>query len=293
MAPNEKAAFGTDAVSRLEEFFAQGPAQLLATDVDGTVLTPDHQLTDRTFQALYHLRNEKKVPIVFATGKMRGSLETMLDSLEMDEHDFTININGLMVYDGKGNVLQDWRLDIATALAVARECWAQNIACCFYCGDKVVAREVNAITEVLPKFHESAAIIRPDLDRELQEGQWGVNKMIVMAAVEDIPSIRANLNRVIDPNVAAFTVAIPYMLELMPSGASKAVALKRVCTMMGVDISRAIAFGDGDNDCEMLKEVGCGCAMGNGSVLAKNSADVIVPSNTEDGLAQTIERYML
>lgn len=54
-----------------------------------------------------------------------------------------------------------------------------------------------------------------------------------------------------------------------------------------------IAFGDGDNDKEMLSEAGLGCAMANASHGAVHAADVVVPANTEDGLAQTIERYML
>ena len=49
-------------------------------------------------------------------------------------------------------------------------------------------------------------------------------------------------------------------------------------------------MGDSGNDCAMLRYAGVGAAMGNGSELAKKAADVIAPSNREDGVAWMLRR---
>lgn len=78
-------------------------------------------------------------------------------------------------------------------------------------------------------------------------------------------------------------------LELLPSGENKARALKRVCDMLNVDMANVIACGDGENDKEMLAAAGLGCAMGNASRLALQAADLVLPSNTENGLGVLAE----
>ena len=52
------------------------------------------------------------------------------------------------------------------------------------------------------------------------------------------------------------------------------------------------AFGDGLNDLDMIEWAGTGFVMANGAKAMLEAADVIVPSNAEDGVAQTVERLI-
>jgi len=54
-----------------------------------------------------------------------------------------------------------------------------------------------------------------------------------------------------------------------------------------------MALGDGENDVEMLQLVGLGVAVGNAAAKVKETADVEVGSNDQDGVAEAIERYVL
>ncbi len=54
-----------------------------------------------------------------------------------------------------------------------------------------------------------------------------------------------------------------------------------------------MAFGDGANDLDMMKEVGIGVAMSNGKEEIKEAADYIAASNDEDGVARFLEEYVL
>ena len=64
---------------------------------------------------------------------------------------------------------------------------------------------------------------------------------------------------------------------------------------MHLDISpnEVIAFGDGDNDIDMLQFAGLGVAMGNASHYVKSKADYITLSNEEDGIADVIYKKIL
>ena len=67
-------------------------------------------------------------------------------------------------------------------------------------------------------------------------------------------------------------------------------ALKALAERLGIAREQVLAMGDSGNDCAMLRYAGIGAAMGNGSELAKKAADVIAPSNREDGVAWMLRR---
>ena len=68
----------------------------------------------------------------------------------------------------------------------------------------------------------------------------------------------------------------PFFVEFLRKDVSKGATLLQICGQIGVDISQVAAFGDGDNDKEMLDLVGLGVAMKNAKSAAKEVADVII-----------------
>ena len=79
-------------------------------------------------------------------------------------------------------------------------------------------------------------------------------------------------------------------LEVMSRDTDKGVALKALASRLGIPREQVLAMGDSGNDCAMLRYAGIGAAMGNASELAKKAADVIAPSNREDGVAWMLRR---
>lgn len=82
-------------------------------------------------------------------------------------------------------------------------------------------------------------------------------------------------------------------VEVYAKANSKATGALKVLEILNIDIKNSFAFGDGDNDIEILSEIGFGMAMANGSVKARSSAKVVIPSVFEDGVAYGIEKYIL
>jgi hydroxymethylpyrimidine pyrophosphatase-like HAD family hydrolase len=68
----------------------------------------------------------------------------------------------------------------------------------------------------------------------------------------------------------------PYFVEFLNPSASKGAGLAQVCEHLGINMSEVVAFGDGDNDKEMLQLAGTGVAMRNATPGAKEAADVVL-----------------
>jgi hypothetical protein len=68
----------------------------------------------------------------------------------------------------------------------------------------------------------------------------------------------------------------PFFVEFLRPEASKGTGLALLCEHLGVDMAEMVAFGDGDNDKEMLQLAGIGVAMQNAKAAAKEAADVVL-----------------
>ncbi len=77
-------------------------------------------------------------------------------------------------------------------------------------------------------------------------------------------------------------------VDVIPLGGSKAKTIAILADKLGVSLADTIAFGDGDNDREMLRLVGHGVAMGNASQAVKACADEVTASHDEDGIYQSL-----
>ena len=82
------------------------------------------------------------------------------------------------------------------------------------------------------------------------------------------------------------------MEEIAPEGVDKGRSLLRLAAHLGLSRSEVMAFGDGQNDVPMLEYAGYGYAMANACPQALACTDLIAPPNTEDGVAQVIEKYL-
>ena len=83
------------------------------------------------------------------------------------------------------------------------------------------------------------------------------------------------------------------VMEVVPKGFNKGTAIKKVCELLGADISDTFAFGDSINDREMLIMAGTGVVMGNGTDAAKEFADYVTTDLLEDGIMNALKHFEL
>ncbi len=80
-------------------------------------------------------------------------------------------------------------------------------------------------------------------------------------------------------------------IDIIPRGVNKAIGIDKMVEYFDIDISETMAFGDGDNDIDMLKHVGYGIAMGNASKGAKKTAKYITTKDVDNGIINALTHY--
>ncbi|HQE17029.1 MAG TPA: HAD family hydrolase [Aggregatilineales bacterium] len=260
----------------------------IVTDIDGTLLNSQHELSERNRRALRRAA-EQGVAVILATGKTRASAESFIEQLGLDTPG--IYVQGLLLYDADGSIRFEHTLDPGIVRQVYDLTEDEGHTVIAYSRNRIfMGRPRQWCQDMLLGYHEPAA--EPIEPFESIIGREPVNKVVVFCEEERIGALREHLAASIDGH-ARLVQAVPMMLEIMPAGVSKATALRRLLAELGIEPGEVMAIGDGENDVEMLKLVGLGVAVANATEVAKAAADVVVGSNNEDGVAEAVERFVL
>ncbi|OLO37822.1 HAD family hydrolase [Priestia megaterium] len=85
----------------------------------------------------------------------------------------------------------------------------------------------------------------------------------------------------------------PFVVSVLQEEITKSVAILKVLDYFNIDQSEAIAFGDGENDIDMIELAGLGIAMGNGSDKLKSAADFVTKKSSEDGIEFALKKFSI
>ncbi len=262
--------------------------KLVAIDLDGTLLNSRHELSDRNRSALESAQ-QRGVVVVFATGKTRHAAEGLIEALDIDAPG--IYMQGLITYNADGSVrarIVMERESVSRVISLGEELGFSALA---YSDNRAFALRVDEFTTKLTEFGEPQAETIADW-RDLL-GSFDINKVVLYGEEDRVATMRRALEARLDGAVHVTRANVDGMIEVLPANASKGQAVKTLLEELGIDPSNALALGDGENDIEMLQAVGIGAAMGNATQKLKDIADVIVPSNEEDGVAFALEEFAL
>ena len=121
-------------------------------------------------------------------------------------------------------------------------------------------------------------------------GNWVINKMSCATEIEADKRIEcfdklSKHYQIIEHNDA--------VCELVPAGHNKAIGMLKACELCGIDPANTYAFGDSENDLDMLEAAGVGVAMGNGTDRAKAAADYVTDSFDQDGIYNGLKHFGL
>jgi Cof subfamily protein (haloacid dehalogenase superfamily) len=89
------------------------------------------------------------------------------------------------------------------------------------------------------------------------------------------------------------TYSAPISLEITRAGINKGEALKILAAYLAIPLERILVIGDSHNDISMFKVAGMAVAMGNAPKEVKAAADLVAPSNDEDGVAWVLREMVL
>ena len=260
--------------------------KLVALDLDGTLLSSRHTISERNQRAIRALRDQG-VMVLICTG--RPIRRAVAYARELDLCDLAILYNGAVVYDfNQDKASYQLCLSQTDTLAV-----------------------IDTLRERFPGASETVETVdgwytnptRYDAMDEpsvLPSGVGDVRDFVCNGVGESTVKCLFSHGDIDAPTLASAidglpvyrTWSSPTMLEVMARGVNKQVALERVATEFGIDRSEIAAFGDQNNDVEMLSWVGYGVAMGNAADDVKQAADAVTASNDEDGVAEGLEPFL-
>lgn len=271
--------------------------QLVALDMDGTVLLDDHLTVTPAVRRSIEQALAKGVTVVPATGRVAAMLPKVF--YELDGIRYVINSNGASVWDRVENrVIYSNPIPAETVRQILQILEPYGLLTQIYCGGNIYAEKRSLARAVdLPfaaEFIENIRKTQIELDSFqalLEEHPEGVEKLN-LAHVES--GLREKLWKQFEamPGVTVVSSA-GSNIELNRDGASKGDALHHLCQRLQIPPENVMAVGDSGNDVEMLRYAGCSVAMENGTPEAKAAAKYRTASNEQDGVARAIEQFVL
>ena len=268
----------------------------MLSDLDGTLLNSNKEISGENLRALYRLA-EAGIEFVPASGRAYGGMPEQLRKLPFIN--WAVEVNGARVYDIKSGVL---RRHAAIELPRALEMYDYLLSFgtytdCFIDGQAwsqesyYVRIPEYAPGQALRQLYSGTRRTVPDLRAYIAGEGRAVEKfqMLFKTSAERKAAAEEIERRF--PDIAV-TNAIDTNLEMNARDATKGDALIWLCGELGIDISRAMAIGDGKNDLSMLKAAGFAVAMGNAFEELKESADFITADNDHSGFAAAVEKIL-
>jgi len=262
---------------------------LIALDLDGTLLTDNKKISEKNKRVLQKAREEGHI-VMIATGRPFRSSEMYYRELGLDTP--IVNFNGAFVHHPKNH---QWgvhhsplSIDVAKDIVEALDSFKYH---------NIIA---EVIDDVYFHYHDEKlidifnlgepSITTGDLRKFLKQSP---TSMLIHTEEDQLAKIRSHLSDVHAEVIDHRSWAAPFhVIEIVKYGLNKAVGLKKAADYFNIPSSRIIAFGDEDNDLDMLEYAGKGIAMGNGISAVKTIANEVTLTNEEDGVGVYLNDYL-
>ncbi len=262
-----------------------GRPRLIATDLDGTFLDPEHRVSPTNLAAARRAA-ELGVPFVIATGRPLRWLDVLDDLAEA--HSKVIVSNGGAVFDlATRTIVRSFPLDARVALEVAAALrdripgitFGFETPTGFACEAACPSVERASAGAVADDLAEVAGRVGPVIkllgySRELDSDRLAELAVAVVAE-------RLTLTH-------SFVGSHYGLLEISAPGVTKASTLAGLCAELGVAAADVVAFGDMPNDRAMLAWAGRGYVVANGHRSLLDAGFGVVPGNDADGVGRTV-----
>ncbi|MBN2300000.1 MAG: HAD family phosphatase [Acholeplasmataceae bacterium] len=268
--------------------------QLVVFDLDGTLLTSNHDISYHSKLAINELR-KKGIKVCIASGRIFTMLRSYYELLELK--DYAISSNGAGIDDlGKNQPIQQLFVDADDAKKVVEFCVLEHIEC------NILKREAcffQPFSKRLIRFNIYNEIAKEQGSQEIKIIQYesGIDdyKHIEKLLIFETNSIKIKkVKNFVDQhtNLIHTTSGNGY-LDVSSFGVSKGEAVTKIAEHLAIDLEHVCVFGDYDNDISMFKVAGISVAPSNASKNALKHADFITLSNDDEGIAYAVKELLL
>lgn len=271
------------------------------TDMDGTLLGPDHKVTEFTKEVLKKLR-AKNIPLILATGRPYPAVFQSIDASGL-EPDYIISTNGGRIHDHERKIISRHNLDPAVVMDLAKlrhqpredgsvddRCPMKVFSSNFYAEEHWYtdnAEIIKVIEEIF--FHNSLRSTSVDFNTCSSSTFDNVHEMFFMGKPADILAMKRYIETK-HAQTLQVMISQPDIIDVVGASVDKGSALREICAMKGFKLEEVVAFGDSMNDEPMLKVVPNSFVMGNALPVLREALPnkEVILSNKEDGVAKKL-----
>lgn len=279
--------------------------KLVAIDLDGTMLNQYGIITEKTKKAISKAQ-EKGVEVMIASGRAITSVKRF--SKEINSNKYFISGNGAITYDIKNNkILYENILSKTKALQIIKICEENSIYYNVYTENGIIAKNLSYNT----LYYYKDNLTKPDENRThinivenvydyFEQREEKILKIMICDEHKTVfNSIVRKLKELSEIEVLEVShmsrkiikqgtdeIALEYFYtEVSAKDVDKWNALEEIIGIMNISKEEVVTIGDNANDLKMITNAGLGVAMGESAPYVKQSADIIAPTNDEDGVA--------
>ncbi len=258
------------------------------TDMDGTLLTQEHTVSNTTKQTIQRLIQQGVLVIPISARPLHGMLH-ITDAIFPKDIP-VVSLNGSYIYHN-GSIIYQIDVSIPEAGAINELVSKHPVSPMYYSQMEWYA---NADTDAVKKEQKITPVpvtVQPfkETIAAWKAKQNGPNKILIAGDAQLILNVEQELLHIFGNHLNIYK-SQPRYVEVMNHAASKTNALQFIMKMYGLQQSEVIAIGDNYNDKGMIEFAGLGIAMGNAPEEIKASAGMVTDTNNNDGVAKALDK---
>ena len=242
--------------------------KLIATDLDGTLLNNNKEISKFNQEILKTLINDYNVQLILSSGRPYEGVKSYNKLLE--NNNYSIIFNGASIVDNNGNVIYKQTVE-------------ENDVCVhvYDNGKYIVSKEDFPIKSYVQKEQT----IEPIIGLENIE-TYRFDKMLILGKRDILNELYKEISENTDVH-SSFSGDLS--LEITSKIGNKGKSLEWICHNKGISPNNIIAFGDNFNDIEMIEYAGIGVAMANAEEIVKQKANYTTLSNEDEGVGKFLK----
>lgn len=264
--------------------------KLIAMDLDGT-LNNDLKTIDPPTRASLMEAQRQGVRLLLASARPLPGLYRDRDALALANHGgLLMAYNGGVIADAAtGAVLSATRMPFEAARDVLRLLESLPVTPILDDGARFYVTDRNGYkVDYECRNNRMTCAEVPNLADFLH---FAPCKILMSTDPGGIKGVQAQIAAALPDGLTVVQTA-PFYLEVIPSSVNKGLGLRAACAAIGLSPEEAIAFGDSENDIEMLHAAGMGVAMGNADDAVKAAAGRVTLSNNDNGIAAALAELL-
>lgn len=252
-------------------------------DIDGTLVSLKTGRMHPTSKPAIEALRRKGILCFVATGRSRTEIEDN-DMLEGTEFDGILCNNGQLCYHGD-EILYDAPIDREDVAAVVKQAQEIGYGIWFTEADKIYVNQVDdRVKQAMVYIHTPIPPVM-DISRALENP---IYKIVPFLTPEEMQAYPMQVTK--NCKTASWFALGG---DLMPIVGGKIEAIRQMMKLYDLKAEDLMAFGDGENDLEMLGLVGTGVAMGNATQSLKDIASYVTTDCEDGGIYHALQHYGL